>query len=135
MSWRVTTADSTSPSSVNIGVTLTKSSVYQSRGASSLEVSLHPDVGRTSVPPERLLKVSLLTSLYSARSRWAFCEGLEYNLLFHWFLDMNLPEHSFATRCSPRTGARWSTGEPKPGSTRQYPEAARSGTLSYEYEH
>ena len=47
-------------------------------------------VGRASVPPERLLKVSLLISLYSARSERAFSEELKYNLLFCWFLDMSL---------------------------------------------
>ena len=52
-------------------------------------------VGRASVPPERLLKASLLISLYSVRSGRAFCEELEYNLLFRWFLDMNLMERSF----------------------------------------
>ena len=52
-------------------------------------------VGRASVPPERLLKASLLISLYSVRSERAFCEELEYNLLFRWFLDMNLMERSF----------------------------------------
>ena len=52
-------------------------------------------VGRASVPPERLLKASLLISLYSVRSERAFCEELEYNLLFRWFLDMTLMERSF----------------------------------------
>ena len=51
--------------------------------------------GGASVPPERLLKASLLISLYSVRSERAFCEELEYNLLFRWFLDMNLMEPSF----------------------------------------
>ena len=29
------------------------------------------------------------------RSERAFCKGLEYNLLYGWFLDMDLPERSF----------------------------------------
>jgi transposase len=33
--------------------------------------------GRPSIPPERLLKASLLISLYSVRSERAFCEELE----------------------------------------------------------
>jgi transposase len=37
--------------------------------------------GRPSIPPERLLKASLLIALYSVRSERAFCEELEYNLL------------------------------------------------------
>ena len=56
---------------------------------------MYSKVGRTSVPPERLLKASLLISLYSVRSERAFWEELEYNLLFRWFLDMNLMERSF----------------------------------------
>ena len=42
---------------------------------------MYSRVGRASVPPERLLKASLLISLYSLRSERAFCEELEYNLL------------------------------------------------------
>jgi transposase len=45
--------------------------------------------GRPSIPPERLLKASLLIALHSVRSERAFCEELEYNLLFRWFLDMD----------------------------------------------
>ena len=41
---------------------------------------MYSKVGRASVPPERLLKASLLISLYSVRSERAFCEELEYNL-------------------------------------------------------
>ena len=51
-------------------------------------------MGRASAPLERLLKASLLISLYSVRSEQAFCEELEYSLLFRWFLDMNLMEPS-----------------------------------------
>ncbi len=51
--------------------------------------------GRPSIPPERLLKASLLISLYSVRSERAFCEQLNYDLLWRWFLDMALMEPSF----------------------------------------
>ena len=56
---------------------------------------MYSKVGRASVPPERLLKASLLISLYSVGSERAFCEELEYNLLFGWLLDMNRMERSF----------------------------------------
>ncbi len=55
---------------------------------------MYAEVGRPSIPPERLLKSSLLISLYSVRSERAFCEQLDYNLLFRWFLGMNLVEPS-----------------------------------------
>jgi transposase len=51
--------------------------------------------GRPSIPPERLLKASLLISLYSVRSEYAFCEELDYHLLFRWFLGMDMVEPSF----------------------------------------
>jgi len=43
---------------------------------------MYAETGRPSVPPERLLKVSLLIALYSIRSERQLCEQLEYNLLF-----------------------------------------------------
>jgi len=52
-------------------------------------------VGRPSIPPERLLKASLLMALYTVRSERMFCEQLDYNLLFRWFLDLELDEPSF----------------------------------------
>jgi transposase len=52
-------------------------------------------IGRPSIPPERLLKASLLMALYSVRSERLFCEQLDYNLLFRWFLDMDVAEASF----------------------------------------
>lgn len=51
--------------------------------------------GRDSVPPERLLKASLLMAFYTVRSERLFCEQLGYNLLFRWFLDMDMVEEPF----------------------------------------
>jgi len=53
---------------------------------------LYAETGRPSIPPERLLKASLLIALYSVRSDRMFCEMLDYNILFRWFLDMSLEE-------------------------------------------
>lgn len=57
--------------------------------------AMYAQVGRPSVPPERLLKAQLLIALYSVRSDRQFCEQLEYNLLFRWFLDLEMDEESF----------------------------------------
>jgi transposase len=57
--------------------------------------AMYSTVGRPSIPPERLLKASLLMALYTVRSERLFCEQLDYNLLFRWFLDMNMDEESF----------------------------------------
>ncbi len=51
--------------------------------------------GRPSVPPEHLLKASLLIALYSVRSERQFCERLTYDMLFRWFLDLNIWGGSF----------------------------------------
>jgi transposase len=51
--------------------------------------------GRPSIPPERLLKSLVLIALYSIRSERQFCEQLDYNLLYRWFLDMDMDERSF----------------------------------------
>lgn len=56
---------------------------------------MYSDVGRPSIPPEVLLKAQLLIALYSVRSDRLFCEMLEYNLLFRWFLDMEIDGTSF----------------------------------------
>jgi transposase len=53
---------------------------------------LYGTTGRPSIAPERLLKGQLLIALYSIRSDRAFCEQLDYNLLFRWFFDMSLDE-------------------------------------------
>ena len=62
---------------------------------SALFDEMYSAVGRPSIPPERLLKASLLMALYTVRSERLFCEQLDYNLLFRWFLDMDAAEPSF----------------------------------------
>jgi transposase len=57
--------------------------------------AMYSGTGRPSIPPERLLKASLLMALYSVRSERQFCEQLGYNLLFRWFLDMDMVEPTF----------------------------------------
>jgi transposase len=56
---------------------------------------MYAKTGRPSVPPERLLKALLLQALYSIRSERQLCEQLEYNLLYRWFLDMDMMEPAF----------------------------------------
>ena len=56
---------------------------------------MYAERGRPSIPPERLLKSCLLIALYSIRSERQFCEQLQYNLLFQWFLDLDLRTPGF----------------------------------------
>jgi transposase len=57
--------------------------------------AMYSGIGRPSIPPERLLKSLLLMAFYSVRSDRLFCERLEYDLLFRWFLDMDVEEPGF----------------------------------------
>ncbi len=56
---------------------------------------MYADLGRPSIPPEHLLKACLLIALYSIRSERQFCERLKYDLLFKWFLDLNIMDPAF----------------------------------------
>lgn len=56
---------------------------------------MYASTGRPSIPPETLLKSMLLIALYSVRSERMFCERLQYDLLFKWFLDMDMTEEPF----------------------------------------
>jgi len=56
---------------------------------------MYSAVGRPSIPPEQLLKGSLLQALYSIRSERQLCEQLDYNLLYRWFLDMGGDDETF----------------------------------------
>lgn len=44
--------------------------------------------GRPSIPPEQLIKATLLQALYSIRSERQLCEQIQYNMLFKWFLEL-----------------------------------------------
>jgi transposase len=48
--------------------------------------------GRPSIPPERLLRAQLLQVLYSIRSERQLMEQMDYNLLFRWFVGLNMDE-------------------------------------------
>ena len=56
---------------------------------------MYSDDGRYSIPPETLLKALLLIALYSVRGERQFCERLQYDLLFRFFLDMGIEEDAF----------------------------------------
>jgi transposase len=57
---------------------------------------LYAAVGRPSIPPERLLRAQLLQIFYSIRSERLLMEQLDYNLLFRWFVGMEMDEPIWA---------------------------------------
>jgi transposase len=53
---------------------------------------LYAKTGRPSVPPERLLRAVLLQIFYSVRSERMLMEQMNYNLLFRWFVGLEMDE-------------------------------------------
>jgi transposase len=54
--------------------------------------SLYSRTGRPSIPPEQLLRALLLQVLYTVRSERLLMEQLEYNLLFRWFVGLEMDD-------------------------------------------
>ena len=54
--------------------------------------ALYSAVGRPSIPPEKLLRALLLQVLYTLRSERLLMEALDYNLLFRWFVGLNMDD-------------------------------------------
>src|ERR1700731_181917 len=53
---------------------------------------MYSKVGRPSIPPEQLLRALLLQMLYSVRSERMLIEEIDYNILFRWFVGLNLDD-------------------------------------------
>jgi transposase len=62
------------------------------KGLSPSFSRIYSAVGRPSIPPEKLLRALLLQVLYTVRSERMLMEQLEYNLLFRWFVGLNMDE-------------------------------------------
>jgi transposase len=62
------------------------------KGMSPKFQRLYSDVGRPSIAPERLLRSLLLQIFYSVRSERMLIEQLQYNMLFRWFVGMEMDE-------------------------------------------
>ena len=53
---------------------------------------MYADIGRPSIAPEKLLRALLLQVLYTIRSERMLMEQLDYNLLFRWFVGLNMDD-------------------------------------------
>ena len=54
--------------------------------------ALYADLGRDSIPPEKLLRAQLLMALYTIRSERQLVEQIDYNLLFRWFVGFSMDD-------------------------------------------
>ena len=73
--------------------------------------SLYAKTGRPSIPPEQLLRALLLQVLYTVRSERLLMEELNYNLLFRWFVGLNMDDpvlasHDVYQESRPAAGGR-----------------------------
>lgn len=54
--------------------------------------SIYSDMGRESIAPERLIRASLLQVLYTIRSERQLCEHIHYNMLYRWFVGLEMDD-------------------------------------------
>jgi transposase len=54
--------------------------------------TLYARGGRPSIAPEKLVRALLLQALYSVRSERQLMEQLDYNMLFRWFVGLNMDD-------------------------------------------
>ena len=62
------------------------------RSLSAGVATLYSTTGRPSIPPEQLLRALLLQVLYTVRSERLLMEELHDNLLFRWFVGLNMDD-------------------------------------------
>lgn len=62
------------------------------RNMDSQLTNLYSSIGRESIPPEQLLKASLLQVIYGIRSERLLMEQIQFSMLYRWFLDVGLDQ-------------------------------------------
>jgi transposase len=67
--------------------------------------------GRPSIPPERLLRALLLQVLYTVRSERMLMEQLDYNMLFRWFVGLNMDDATWDVTVFTKNRERFLDGE------------------------
>jgi len=96
--------------------------------------SLYSRYGRPSIAPEKLLRALLLQLLYSVRSERLLMEALGYNLLFRWFVGLNMDEDVWDATVFSKNRERLLDGEVAEKFFQQVVQQAREqGLLSDEH--
>ncbi|MGZ8201496.1 MAG: IS5 family transposase [Methylosarcina sp.] len=54
--------------------------------------ALYARTGRDSIPPERLLRASLLQVIFTIRSERQLVEQIDFNLLYRWFVGLTMDD-------------------------------------------
>ena len=101
---------------------------------SPLFAGMYSHTGRPSIPPEKLLRALLLQVLYTIRSERMLMEQLDYNLLFRWFVGLNMDDAVWDATVFTRNRDRVLGGEVAEVFFEQVVEQARRrGLLSDEH--
>src|SRR5258707_485354 len=101
---------------------------------SPLFAQLYSRIGRPSIAPEKLLRALLLQAFYSVRSERLLMEQLDYNLLFRWFVGMNVDDAVWDVTVFTKNRDRLLEGEiAKVFFDQVLAQAAQQGLLSDEH--
>ena len=96
--------------------------------------TLYARAGRPSIPPEKLLRAQLLQVLYTVRSERQLMEQLDYNLLFRWFVGLNMDDAVWDPTVFTKNRQRLLDGEVATAFLERVVEQARQrGLLSGEH--
>jgi transposase len=100
------------------------------RGLSPAFDAMYRNFGRPSIAPEKLLRTLLLQVLYSIRSERMLMEQLEYNLLFRWFVGLNVDDAVWVPTVFSKNRERLLAGEIAQKFFAQVLEQARKANLT-----
>jgi transposase len=101
---------------------------------SPLFTQMYSSLGRPSIAPEKLLRALLLQAFYSVRSERLLMEQLDYNLLFRWFVGMNVDDEVWDVTVFTKNRERLLEGEiAKVFFDQVLAQAAKQGLLSDEH--
>ena len=98
-------------------------------GLSPLFEDIYADRGRPSIPPEYLLRALLVQVLYAIPSERKLCEHLEFNLLFRWFVGLDLAEPVWHPTTFTQNRERLLAGEVAEAFFREVNKQAAAGRL------
>jgi len=72
---------------------------------------LYSETGRPSIAPERLLRAQLLMVLYSIRSEHQLMEQINFNLLYRWFVGLEMDEAAWDEKVFSKNRTRLIAGQ------------------------
>jgi transposase len=72
---------------------------------------LYSRIGRPSIPPERLIRASVLQMLYTIRSERQLMEQLNFNILYRWFVGLDMDDRVWDATVYTKNRARLLGGD------------------------